>query len=147
MTEYIIQILSGLIGTAGFAILYNIRGLRFVFAALGGLISWSGYLLLHSMIENEILCYFIVALLISLYSEILALLHKTPTTTFIIISLIPLIPGSSLYYTMTSVFGADPSAFLSKAAATLGMAGALAAGIIAVCGTAHFISRHEKHKK
>jgi uncharacterized membrane protein YjjB (DUF3815 family) len=144
MTEYFIQILAAFVGTVGFAVLYNIRGVRFVFASLGGLISWSSYLLLNCFLSNEILCYFLVALLISLYSEIMARVLKTPTTTFIIISLIPLIPGSSLYYTMTGAFSGDLAVFASKAAHTLGLAGALAAGIITVAGLARFFVSKRK---
>lgn len=146
MTEYIIQILAGMVGTTGFAVLYNIRGIRLCFAALGGLISWSGFLLLNLVIENQILCYFIVAVLISLYSEIMARLLKTPTTTFIIISLIPLIPGGSLYYTMTGAFSGSFEVFVTRAANTLGLAGALAAGIITVAGISSFVVRHGKNK-
>lgn len=140
----LIQLCAALLGTMGFALLYNIRGIRFVFAALGGFISWLSFLLLSLGIENEILCYFLVALLISAYSEIMARILKTPTTTFIIISLIPLIPGSSLYYTMTSAFSGEPATFLSKGAHTLGLAGALAAGIIIACSAASFFVKRRK---
>ena len=38
-TAEIIQILSGFVGSMGFAILFNIRGKRFVAVSIGGLIS------------------------------------------------------------------------------------------------------------
>lgn len=135
---YFLQILTGFLGSCGFAILYNIRGLRFVFAALGGLLSWSFFLALSLFIQNDILCYFIVAILISLYAEIMARRLKTPTTTFIMTSLIPLVPGSSLYYTMTNAFSGNFDGFLEKGLQTLGLAGALAAGIITIAGASRF---------
>lgn len=138
---YLLQILTGFLGSSGFAILYNIRGKRFVFASLGGLIAWSCFLMLSIFIENDILCYFITAVLVSLYAEIMARILKTPTTTFIMTSLIPLVPGSSLYYTMTHAFSGNFDGFIEKGLQTLGLAGALAAGIIAVAGISNFFKR------
>lgn len=141
MTDAILQIFTGFLGTLGFAILYNIRGIRLIFAALGGLLSWGFFLILNLIISGDILCYYIVAVLISLYAEVLARLLKTPTTTFIMTSLIPLVPGSSLYYTMTTAFSGNMDGFIEKGLQTLGLAGALAAGIITVAGASSFIKK------
>ena len=135
----LIQIITGCIGAAGFALLYNIRGKRFVFSALGGLLATLFYVGFGLFIENEILSYFICAVLASLYAEVMARVLKTPTTTFIITSLIPLIPGGSLYYTMTNAFSGDLNSFIDRGLYTLGLAGALAAGIIVVVSTTKII--------
>lgn len=137
----LIQVITGCLGAAGFAVLYNIRGKRFIFAALGGLLAVVFYHLFGLIVENEILNYFICAALVSLYAEIMARVLKTPTTTFIITSLIPLIPGSSLYYTMTNAFSGDMGSFIDKGIYTLGLAGALAAGIIVVVSTTKVIMK------
>lgn len=137
----LIQIITGCLGSAGFALLYNIRGKRFVFAALGGLLAILFYILFGLIIENEILNYFICAALVSFYAEIMARVLKTPTTTFIITSLIPLIPGGSLYYTMTGAFAGNLESFIEKGLYTLGLAGALAAGIIVVVSTTKIVFR------
>lgn len=126
----IIQIVSGFVGSLGFAILFNIRGKRLVTAAVGGFLSWLFFVLLSHVIQNEPICYFLVALVISLYAEIMARVQKTPTTAFITASLIPLIPGGSLYYTMAYAVGNDFEQFLQKAIYTLQLAAALALGII-----------------
>ena len=128
----IIQILSGFVGALGFAILFNIRGKRLVAASVGGLLSWLLYILINNVIDNSVVTYFIVSFIISIYSEIMARVLKTPTTTFIITSLIPMIPGSSLYYTMVSAFKMDQNDFLVKAVSTLQLAAALALGIVVV---------------
>ena len=126
----ITQIIAGFIGTLGFAVLFNVRGKRFLFAGLGGLLSWLLFVILSYFITSEPISYFIVAALISLYAEILARALKTPTTTFITISLIPLIPGGSLYYTMAYAFESNTEDFLEKGIYTLELASALALGII-----------------
>ncbi|MBR6737571.1 MAG: threonine/serine exporter family protein [Clostridia bacterium] len=126
----LVQIITGFIGSVGFAFLFNIRGLRFVIAGLGGLISWSLFLLLTLFIPSESVCYFIVALSIAIYAEIMARVIKTPTTTFIMTSLIPLIPGGSLYYTMSHLIGGNVNNFLETGTVTLSLSIALALGII-----------------
>lgn len=134
-----IQVLMGFIGSAGFAILLNIRGKKMIFASIGGLLSWLMFVLLSKIIPSEPVCYLIVSILISIYAEVLARTLKTPTTSFIIISLIPLIPGSSLYYTMANAFAGDMENFLNKGIKTIELAAALALGIILVSAVADFI--------
>lgn len=126
----ITQILSGFVGSLGFAILFNIRGKRLAAAALGGLFSWALFVVLRVYIESEAINYFVVALVMSIYAEVMARVLKTPTTTFVTTTLIPLIPGGSLYYTMAYAFSGDLGSFLQKAIDTLQLASALALGII-----------------
>lgn len=140
-TTEIIQILTGFIGSIGFAVLFNIRGKKLVLAALGGFLSWALFIILYKFISNEPVCYFIVSALISVYAEILARILKTPTTTFIITSLIPLIPGGSLYYTMASAFGGSANEFIVKGIYTLQLAAALALGIIVISAVTQFITK------
>ena len=130
----LLQILTGFLGSVGFAILFNIRGKRLAAASVGGGLSWLFYLLLNRLFSNEVLCYFLVSVLLAIYAEVMARVLKTPTTTFITTGLIPLVPGSSLYYTMTYAFSRQGEAFLEKGIYTLGLAGALAFGIILVAG-------------
>ena len=151
MTAFV-QILTGFLGSLGFAILYNIRGKKLVAAALGGFMSWSLFLLLGLFMNSEPIRYLIVSMFISIYAELLARLFKTPTTTFIITALIPLIPGASLYYTMSSVFGGNFEVFLENALLTLSLALALAIGVaIITAGTRllvrfkTFIQYHNKN--
>lgn len=139
-----LQIITGFLGSFGFAILFNIRGKRLVWATLGGFLSWALFVLLGFLTPNEPLRYFIVALTISVYAEIMARLLKTPTTTFHMTALIPLIPGGSLYYTMSSVFEGNLAHFLDKAIYTLELAVALALGIVLVSAVTRTLSRFRR---
>ena len=130
MIEAITQIIAGFVGSIGFGILFNVHGRKLLMASFGGFASWSLFLGLSAFIKNEPLNYFIVALIISVYAEIMARKLKSPTTCFITISLIPLIPGGSLYYTMAYAFQSDIENFTSKGIYTLSLAAALALGII-----------------
>ena len=139
MTE-LIQILTGFLGTLGFNILFNIRGRKLLFATLGGLISWSVFLALQPLLPGEVIRYLLSAATITVYGEILARLEKTPTTTYLVPSVIPLIPGSALYYTMNYALNKQWSQFAHQAFYTLQLALALAVGIIAVTTTVRLIT-------
>ena len=143
-TQEILQIITGFLGSLFFGILFNIRGVRLFWASLAGLFSWSLFLLLAFWIPSEPVRYFIVAITVSVYAEIMARVLKTPTTTFHMTALVPLIPGGSLYYTMASVFGGNLSTFLDKAIYTLELSVSLALGIVLVTAVAHTITRLQK---
>ena len=57
--------------TFGFGILFNIKGKKLIFAALGGGLSWYCYSLPLSLGLSEVSSLFISALVFSTYSEIL----------------------------------------------------------------------------
>lgn len=150
MTKFeILQIVTGCLGALGFAILYNIRGKKLFFAALGGFFSWTLFVLLKFATPNEALRYFIVAVTVSIYAEVMARLLKTPTTTFLITALIPLIPGGSLYYTMTSAFEGNVELFTSKGMYTLQLSVALALGIVLTSAITKILlhARHVLHAR
>lgn len=127
-----LQVLMGFLGSFGFSILFNVRGLKLLLASLGGALSWLLYLLVEPYYPNEMLRYFISAAFVAVYAEFLARMLRTPATTFLIPSIIPHIPGGSLYHTMRFALNKDWNACLSQAVHTLSLALALALGIIAV---------------
>ena len=132
MKDAIIQILMGCLGTLGFNILFHIRGKKLVLATLGGLISWSVFLAAEPILPGEAARYFLAAAIITVYGEIMARVEKTPTTTFLVPSAVPLIPGSALYYTMNYALNRQWAAFAQQAFYTVELAVSLAIGIIAV---------------
>ena len=127
-----IQIIAGSLGTLGFSILFNNRGKKLVLATIGGLLSWAVFLLPEPVLPGEAVRYLLSAATITVYAELLARLEKTPTTTFLVPSMIPLIPGGALYYTMNYALNKQWSQFAQQAFYTLQLALSLAVGVIAV---------------
>jgi uncharacterized membrane protein YjjB (DUF3815 family) len=126
-----IQLLTALAGSAGFALLFNTRGPRLVWASLGGLLSWGVYLAVGLLYPSDPMRYFIAALVLTVYAEIMARLHRAPVTVFLVAGTIPLIPGGSLYFTMRSAVMGDWAAAFHNGLTTLVLAVAIAAGILA----------------
>ena len=127
-----VQVLMGAIGSLGFAILFNIRGIKLLFAALGGAIGWSVYLLLGGQYPNDQMQYMLAAMAATLYAEVLARVMRVPVTVFCVSSLIPLIPGGSLYYAMAYCIQGDTAGFYQRGMYALTVAVMLALGTMSV---------------
>ena len=89
-----IQLFAALAGSFGFAALFNLHGKKLAFAALGGLLSWSVYLLLEHWNVDAYACAFAASVALTLYAELMARCHKSPVTVFLVTAAIPLIPGA-----------------------------------------------------
>ena len=142
-TDMIIQIVTAFFGTLGFGFLFNIRGKKLIFAALGGMLAWALFLLLAPVVPSEALRYLIVSACSTTYAEALARVLKTPATTFSIITLIPLVPGGALYTTTTAALARNTEVFIPKLIYTVELAVALSLGIVIVTA----IFRRFVHKK
>ena len=130
--DTLISVLSALVGTLGFGVLFRMKGKKLLFASLGGMAAWFLYLVLFAWLEREILCYLMVSTVVSLYAEMMARWLKTPATPFAMLSLISLVPGGSLYYAIDMAVDGSWESFAAKAAHTAGLAAALSVGIILV---------------
>lgn len=147
MMDAIIQVSAALIGTLAFGLIFNIRGKKLLVGALGGMLAWALFLLLGLWIPSEVARYFLVSVAIAGYAEIFARVLKTPTTTFVMVSLISLIPGSGLYYTVASALNGDLPQFLEKALHTLALAAALSLGIVVVSALVKHVTAYRNKRK
>ena len=132
LSTAILQIAMSMAGSFGFSLLYHIRGKKLLLAALGGGLSWALHLALAPVLPSEPIRYFLCACFVACYAEVLARLLKTPATTFLIPSMIPHIPGRSLYQTMRYALDKEWMECLSQAFYTFKLALALAMGSVVI---------------
>ncbi len=142
----ILQSLLGAAGSAGFALLFNIRRSRLVWIGAGGALSWMLYCMLVPLC-SIFAAMFIATGTVALLSELLARRLKTPVILLLVPMLIPLIPGRDLYAMMSALIQ-DQRALLASQIRLLALqAGAIASGILCLstainsmqglrCGTA-----------
>lgn len=130
--------------TFGFGILFNIKGKKLIFAAIGGGISWYFYSLPLSLGLSEVSSLFISTLVFSTYSEVLARIFKTPVTSFVICALFPLVPGGGMYYTMLATINGELQNAMHLGINTLANAGTLALGVIFVSTITSLIFRAKR---
>ena len=110
MKQALIQLLSAFVATLGFSMLFGVRR-RFLFAAsLGGLLAWGVYLLAELLHLSNFLSCLLAASFAVLYAEVLARRLKTPATIFVVPAILPLVPGGTLYYAMSSIVHGDIAA-------------------------------------
>ena len=127
-----VQLLGSFIGCMGFAILFNIHGPGGLLCGLGGIISWAVYLLVLKHTGNDLTAYFWAGLASAAYAEIMARVRKYPAISYLVVSIFPLIPGASVYYTMNYAVQGEMQLFADRGTHTIAIAGVIAVGILLV---------------
>ena len=130
--SYAIQCLVCLIGCAGFAILFNVHSWGLPLCAVGGGLTWAVYLLAMDATGSIFVANFWATAFAAAYSEIMARIRKYPATSYLVISLFPLLPGAGIYYTMGYALEGSFTLALHKGLETAAIAGVMAVGILLV---------------
>lgn len=127
-----IMLLVTLIAALGFALFFNVNKRHIIPATLGGVITWAVDYLLMAHIGGVFIPCVIASICAAIYAEACARITKTPVAVFFIISVIPLIPGRGLYFTMYNAVSGNISDCLGYATMTLFYAAGIAAGLCVV---------------
>ncbi len=131
--SYFLPVLYAFLGSGGFAILYNIHNLSgALICAFGGGLGWLAYLLSAPLLHSDIAQTLVAAIVISAYAESMARIRKCPATSYQLLALFPLVPGAGIYYTMEYAVNGEIDAFSASFLHTVGIAGALAVGVLIV---------------
>lgn len=146
MTTIILNSFYALISTLGFAILFNIKGKNIIFASIGGAIGWFVYLLTLAYYPSKIFAMFLASIALSIYSEIMARVAKAPVTIFLICAIIPLVPGSGMYYTMLECVKGSINSALNHGLQTLSNAMSIAVATILVASITKVITTIKNKK-
>lgn len=120
------------VACAGFVIVFNIHGKGKLLCALGGAITWAAYCLALELGCGNYLCCFIATCVAAAFSEIMARARKYPAISYLVISLLPLIPGAGIYYTALHAIRGDMVMASQYGINTLAVAGVMAAGILVI---------------
>lgn len=142
---YLLPVLFAFLSSGGFAVIYNIHGPGIIICAFGGALGWLAYLVSGPLLRSDITQTLVAAVVISLYAEVMARIRKCPVTGYLLAAFFPLVPGGGIYYTMEHAMSGDPSAFLSSFLHTLGVAGALALGVLLVSSAVRMWSNLLRH--
>ena len=135
MKETAIQLIAAFLGALGFSLLFRLHKRHLFLASLGGMLTWGVYLLSQHFLHNLFFANLIASVFAVFTAEALARWRKSPATVFVIPSIIPLVPGSSLYYTMSYAVQNDVERLNYYGHQLLTAAFAIAAGIsfVAIC--------------
>ena len=129
MMTHAVQLLTAFIGSLGFAILFHVPKKHLFSASLGGFFSWGIYLFGVDVGLGRFMSCLFASAFSALYAEILARVKRAPAVLFFIPAVIPLVPGSNLYYTMLGIGTEDWVSAKANAVLTLQYALSIALGI------------------
>ncbi len=144
--EMIWQFAAAALSAMGFSVMFQIRGKKLIFSSLGGGLCWVCYLAVVGTGLNTLVGYLAGSVFASLYAEAMARLLKAPATVFYVPSVIPLVPGGSLYYTMVAAMEQNWAEFSARGVDTLAFAAAIAGGILTVISLKSLVRALKKGK-
>ena len=125
----LLSVLWAFLGTAGFALAFNMGLADLASASAGGAIAWAAAKAVEAIPGQAYLAYFAGASAAGIYAESIALIKKRPATVYVVPGVISLVPGAGMYATLQAVIRGDAAAAASNGVAALQAAGFIAAGI------------------
>lgn len=130
LTVWLLPCVYAFLACVGFCLVFNIHGPGIAICGFGGALGWLVYLLSAPLTDSVYIRFALAAVAITLYSEVMARIRRCPVTSYLIIALLPLVPGSGIYDAMRYCVQGDTAQFLSALLRTFGIAGALALGAL-----------------
>ena len=124
--------IASFVACLGFVIVFNIHGYGNMLCALGSGLTWAAYCICAARGMNYFACCLVGTMVSAAFAETMARIRKYPALSYLIIAVLPLIPGSSIYYTALEAVKGDMDRFVYYGTETLGTAGAMAVGILLV---------------
>ena len=151
LQEFFLACLWAFLACVAFGLVYNIHGVGILICGLGGALGWFVYLAAQALSSGSILAAFLAAAVIAVFSECMARLRRCPVTGYLQVALLPLVPGSGIYYSMRYCVAGDNELFLSTLFNTLGMAASLAVGAMLASTVVRIVliylpKRHREHR-
>lgn len=124
------QIVTSLIATSAFGILFNIPKQTLLKCGLVGVIGWMIYFVLALYKVDVVFATFVAAFSIGVMSQIYAKIYRTPSIIFSVSGIIPLVPGGMAYDAMRQFVENDYNAAITLAAKAFMISGAIAFGLV-----------------
>ena len=142
----LIELIAAALGCIGFSIVFNIHGPGMLLCMVGGMVTWLVYRMTQGF-GGDAMGYFFAAMFAALYAEVMARIRKYPAFSYLVVSLIPLIPGASVYYTMNHIVHGEMQAFADRGTYTMAITGAMAVGILLVSSIFRLVTTYRANRK
>ena len=130
--ELFISMFTSVMGTVGFAMVWNMENKYIIHAAVNGFLTWGMYLICDAFGCGEFTSTLAASLVGVMVAEFMARATKKNAAQFRISGLVCLIPGSGLYHPMDALIRSDTvkvhAYAMSTAYTVLGIAGGICLG-------------------
>lgn len=141
MNPILLKIIAGTISTLGFAILFKLKPAHWAFAMIDGFVACVCLFAFSELDDGVFLPNAIAAFAAAIFAGIFARIAKTPSTVFVLPGCIALVPGGTLYYTMSSLLSDNNTAAFEYFLTTLTVGIGIGGGVIAASILIFFISK------
>ncbi len=140
--DSLVVLLTSAVGTMGFALIFSTNLRHIPFAVLGGVVSCLVYLVCYEKLgANLFIANMCGALAGAWYAYGCARFRRAPRNIFTLACMIPLVPGGSLYYTMSNLISQNMQQAGAYAESTLLVALGIAAGMVLASVMTDFLRR------
>lgn len=136
--------LFSFVACLGFCPSLNVQGTGALLCCLGGSIGWAVYLITLSLGGNIFVATLAAAVVVAAYSELMARVRKCPATSYLLISMFPLVPGLTIYQAMDHGIQGDTDLFWETFFRTVGIAGCIALGLLVVSSVSGLLLRRRR---
>ncbi|TBL68620.1 threonine/serine exporter family protein [Paenibacillus thalictri] len=124
------QLLTSFIASGAFAILFNVPKKTLLPCGLVGMLGWLLYTLVIEVPANPILAALAASFLVTVLSQTLAKVYKTPIIVFSVSGVIPLVPGGTAYDAMRNVVQDHYDLAVQLGLKAFMISGAIAIGLV-----------------
>ena len=146
MPIYVHTVLA-FVSCLGFGLLFNVQKRTLLLAAAHGAIGWTLLLALDIPQVSYIIANLLSAIVVGLLAELFAVVQKTPATSFIVIGVIPLVPGFRVYRSMLFFVRGEMDKGIAEGVHSCFMAVAIAVGIILATSITRIVRQSFKEYK
>lgn len=127
-----IKIIGAFLAIFCFAIMLETPKKYLVHAGIVGAVGWFVYLFAGKLGANDVFATFLSAFTIALISHVFARILKTPVSVFLIVGILPTVPGAGMYHIGYYLFQKNMDMTGYYITSTLQIAGVIAAAIFLV---------------
>jgi uncharacterized membrane protein YjjB (DUF3815 family) len=100
----------------------------------------------QSLGGHDLLCFFLATVVAAIFAEVMARIRKYPAISYLISCLLPLIPGSGIYYAAQQAMQGNSDGFVYYSTRTLAITGVMAVGILLVVTFTKTLTARRKAK-
>ena len=128
----IYDIVLAFLATLTFAFMFNSPKKELLLCGFTGAFGWLFYEISYSLTGDLTIATFAHAIAVTALSRLLSFKRKNPITVYLISGIIPIVPGSGIYYTAYHLLIRESSLAYSYGLDTLKTAGMISLGIMSV---------------
>lgn len=134
-------IILSFFASLGLGVAFNINIKDVLFAGLGGAIIRTVYILFQIIVPYTLAYTIMSSFIAALYSEIIAISKKEPSTLYLYPSIIPIIPGGLFYYSSLGIIWQNSALFNEYAPELLLALSGISAGFVLCSSFVYYIRK------